>query len=119
MGAVFVVNVLGPASNTLTGDDMLQLLAEHPQVKDKYKYSSNSGHNNATDDTLPALKYTQLPLPAVPDMAGLFAFLNSGGFDQSREVLPLLKSKNEKDGDELNVGRMGMSFKEYVLSLEL
>lgn len=98
---------------------MLQLLAEHPQVKDRYTYSSNSDSNSGTDNTLPSLKYTQLPLPPVPDMAGLFVFLNSGGFDQSREVLPLLKSENEKDGDELKVGRTGKSFREYVLSLEL
>lgn len=91
MGAILVVNVLGPCSNTLTGADMLQLLAEHPQVKNRYVYSSNIESNSVTDDKLPALTYTQLPLPPVPDMAGLFAFLNSGGFDQSREVLPLLK----------------------------
>jgi hypothetical protein len=52
-------------------------------------------------------------------MAGLFVFLNNGGFDQSSEVLPLLKSENDKNGKELMVGKIGKRFSEYVLSLEL
>ena len=48
IGAVFVVNVLGPSTNTIDGADMLHLLAEHPQIKDKH----------ANDETFPALTYT-------------------------------------------------------------
>jgi len=41
IGAILVVNVLGPSINTLNGADMLHLLAEHPQIKNKYVYSNN------------------------------------------------------------------------------